>query len=268
MKWNIKRTMELKKAITANRDLMQELSKVVKALLKEYKIDLANKSYVFEPRVFNYTQKEIPEISVKAREMLFKSLLDERIAGGIIIDGAVARVAREWREYFFKCIPECGGLDPRFLKYLDSLRINDWISDDPIPVIQSYDLIKVMVGNRKLMDNFSQKVFPMLERNGIKLNENEGCVFTPLVFDTPAYAQKVGTTRQTSTLRGFGPQILADSNPLPPGPSQSIRLRIQPFPGIIDGPWGSTPGIIIDRWWWIGIPAPELLVALDKMRNM
>ena len=47
MRWNIRRTMELKKAIATNRDLMQELSKVVKTLLKEHKIDLTNKSYVF-----------------------------------------------------------------------------------------------------------------------------------------------------------------------------------------------------------------------------
>lgn len=268
MKWNIKRSLELKKAITTNRDLMQELSRTVETLLKDHKIDLSNKSYVFEPRVFNYTQQEIPEISVKAREVLFKTLLDELIAGGIIIDGAAARLAREWHEYISKCIPECGGLDPIFLEKLNFLRIHEFIADDPIPIVNSLDLIKLMVGNPKLMVNFSQRVFALLGKHGIKFDENEGCVFTPLVFDPPVYAQKVGTTKQASNLRGFGPQILADSNPLPPGLSHSIHMKVPPFPGIIDGPWGLTPGTIIDRWWWVGIPAPELLSALDKMRNL
>ena len=268
MRWNFRRSMELKKVITTNRELMQELSKTVEILLKDHKIDLTNKSYVFEPRVFNYTQKEIPEISAKARRMLFKSLLDDRVAGGIIIDGAVARVAAEWHDYIHKCIPECGGLDAKFLEKLDFLRVRDYVSDDPLPLIDSYDLIKRMIGNQELMVQFSQNVFGLLERNGFKLNENEGCVFTPHVFDTPVYAQKVGIARQTSKLRGFGPQIIANSNPLPAHSSKYVRLRVQPFPGIIDGPWGPTPGIIIDRWWWIGIPAPDLLIALDKMRNL
>ncbi len=267
MRWNFNRSMEIKKAISTNPDLMQELSKTVQTLLKEHKIDLSDKSYVFEPRVFNYTQKELPDIKVKAQESLFQSLLAKGISGGIIIEGEVASIADKWDSYVFLHLPEHGGMNPMLLERLGFFRIHDKIYDDPIPVMDSYGLIKRMVGSKELMVQFSEKVFGLMERHNIKLKEDEGCVFTPIVFDTPIYAQKVGTARQTSKLLGFGPQILADSNPLPAHPSLNVLKAIQPFPGIIDGIWGPTAGVIVDRWWWVGIPAPELLVALDKIRN-
>jgi hypothetical protein len=45
-------------------------------------------------------------------------------------------------------------------------------------------------------------------------------------------------------------------------------MRIKPFPGIIEvRDQFLVPGVIFHRWWWIGIPAPELLVALDRIRE-
>ena len=129
-------------------------------------------------------------------------------------------------------------------------------------------LIKQIVGNKELLADFSKTVYGLLERKGIRFAGNEGCVFTPFVFETPVYAQKVAVVSDIKRVRGFGPQVLADSNPLPAINPYAYRLRIKPLPGIIEGPWGPTPGVILDRWWWIGIPAPEMLVALDKMRSM
>ena len=129
--------------------------------------------------------------------------------------------------------------------------------------IKSEGLMRKMVGNKELMNDFSKSVFDLLKNHGIKFRANEGCVFTPMVFETPVYAQKVGRARSLSQVQGFGPQVYAE-----PAAQAEAKIKVIPFPGIIEFPGGRTPGVIIHDFWWVGIPAPEMLKALDMMRNM
>lgn len=260
MKWDIKRSGEIKKTITENEKLIRELSEATDKVLKKHSIELKGMSYVFEPRVFTMDPAEAPEIMMRSRQAMVTAIMDDLIKKGseanmdIVLDSSK----------FMKCLPECGGMDPITLKVLERSRISEWIDDAPTPVsITSADLMKRIVGNKALLRELSAAIFGILEQNGISFKGNEGCVFTPVVFETPLYAQKVAAADELKQIRGFGPQVYAD-----PTPEPAVGLRLKPFPGIIDTPWGPTVGIIIHCWWWIGIPAPEILHALDVMKKI
>jgi hypothetical protein len=156
-------------------------------------------------------------------------------------------------------------MDPISLKILEKLRIRDMVSDDPVPIRESAQLMRRITGNKKLMAALSKGLFAELEAAGITFGRQEGCVFTPIVFEAPVYAQKVGAVSEFARMEGFGPQIYAAADP---SPDPWAAMRIKPFPGIIEvRDQFLVPGVIFHRWWWIGIPAPELLVALDRIRE-
>lgn len=259
MKWDIKRSEELKKRIAEDEKLTRSLSNSVDEILKKYRIELKNMSYVFEPRVFTMSPDEAPEVMIKSSEAMLIELIQDSYKRGF----TAKDILGTWNELLWLCLPECGGMDPLTLRKLEKFRILDVISDDPIPVVApSAGLIKKIVGNRELLTDFSESIFGILEKHGITFKENEGCVFTPVVFETPIFAQKVAVAERTQQIRGFGPQVYAD-----PTPEPAVRAKLRPLPGIIVAPWGPTVGIIWPPWWWIGIPAPEMLRALDIMRE-
>lgn len=257
MKWNIEKSDELKETIAKDGELMGKLSNAVDNVLKNHGIKLGDMSYVFEPRVFTMSPDEAPEVIRKSREAMLVAIIGDLYKKRVAEDSSIIAAAR----VPLHCIPYCGGIDPRTLSVLEDFRVKEDL-DDPVPIIRtSESFIKQIVGNTELLNEFSNSVFEILEGRGIKFEENEGCVFTPVVFETPIFAQKVAVAEQSQQIRGFGPQIYADPTPEP-------AIMVRPFPGIIEAPWGPTPGVIIDRWWWIGIPAPEMLRALDVMRGV
>lgn len=260
MEWNIEKSDELKETIAKDEELMRELSDTVDEVLKNHGIKLGDMSYVFEPRVFTMSPDEAPEVIRKSREAMHVAIIRDLYKKRVAEDSSIIDPAIVPRH----CIPYCGGPDPRFLSVLEDFRVKKDL-DDPVPIIRtSESFIKQIVGDEKLLNEFSKSVFGILESGGIKFGENEGCVFTPVVFETPIFAQKVAVAEHSQQIRRFGPQIYADPTPQP---ALTARVNLKPFPGIIEAPWGPTPGVIIDRWWWIGIPAPEMLRALDVMRE-
>jgi hypothetical protein len=263
MKWNISRSEEIKKKIASNEDLMRKLSETVESTLKRHEIMLGPMSYVFEPRVFNFKPDEAVELTSVAHDAMIRDLIVDLHKKGML-----PNIAKWSIDKFIprKCIPECGIIDPTTLRILEKYRIADKlyegpiISDDPVPIAERF--MKQIVGNKALLTELSDSMFKILNDSDIKLKQGEGCVFTPMIYEKPVYAQRISLPKAES-LSGFSPQIFADPTPEP------AILRLKPLPGIIDIPRiGPTPGIVIDRlWWWIGIPAPEMLSALDIMRN-
>ena len=256
MKWNIERSDELKETIAKDKELMEELSSAVDNVLKNHGINLGDMSYVFEPRVFTMSPDEAPEVIRKSREAMHVAIIRDLYKKRVAEDSSIIDPAIVPRH----CIPYCGGPDPRFLLVLEDFRVKKDL-DEPVPIIRtSESFIKQIVRDEELLNEFSKSVFGILKRREITFEGDEGCVFAPVVFETPIFAQKVAVAEQSQQIRGFGPQIYADPTPEP-------AIQVRPFPGIIEAPWGPTPGVIIDRWWWIGIPAPEMLQALDVMRE-
>lgn len=269
MEWNVKKSIEIKEKIASNEELMKQLSSLTQGILEKYKVKLDGISYVFEPRVFTMDASEAPEIWLKSRKAMTKTYIEEY--------DVLNRWSIDISRYNMKCLPTCGPKDPWSLRILEDLRFSDYIKDDPVPVwneasaipitlpkpIPSEYLINRIVADEKLLIELSESIFNVLHEQGITFEENEGCVFTPVAFDTPVYAQKVGRAESIEMISGFGPQVIDQ-----PESYAQNAIRIDPFPGIIEfDHYGPIPGLIWDWWWWVGIPAPELLVALDKYRE-
>ena len=107
----------------------------------------------------------------------------------------------------------------------------------------------------------SRKIFALLREHGLQFDKDEGCVFTPMVVESPVYAQMAANKDALDSYCSFGPQVLG-------APDLDIEGAMPvPLPGVIPLDFGDVPGIIFHKWWWSGIPAPDLLRALDVMRE-
>ncbi len=275
MKWLMEESEKFRNKIIQNEELIYQLSTSVDEILKKFGIDLKNMSYIFEPRIFSIEPQEFPEIMIKSRKAMERlDIEDFRKEMLLAMEKKSNQSISDWFGYIKykhleglkrKCIPLCGGIDPRTLRELENFRISEVLKIDPNQYLSASEgLIMQIVGNNKLLKELSDSIFSIINEKGIKLDKNEGCVFTPLVFETPIYSQKIVISDDFEHYRGFGPQIYAGSKSLP------SLMKIQPFPGIIESSKlpGLTPGVILDHWWWIGIPAPEMLKALDILREM
>jgi hypothetical protein len=266
MKWNIEKSEEVKKRIAEDEGLMTELSNSIDGVLKKHGIALRNKdmSYVFEPRVFNMKMVEASEVMAKAHEAMFRDFVAWLREKGLTAEG-IRREIRDMLKWGPRCLPECGIIDPTTLRVLEKIRMVSLVEPitlpgDPEPLTDS--LMRQIVGDKDLLTELSESIFGILKEHDISFYEDEGCVFVPCIFETPIFAQRV-SIEDKSQIRGFGPQIYA-------GPSAQSAIRIKPFPGIIEirGVIRPTPGVFIDPKWWIGIPAPEMLHALQLMREV
>lgn len=258
MRWNAKRSADIKKKMAKDEELLRKISDSVHEILKKHGTELGNMSYIFEPKVFNIKPDELSEVMVKANKEMFKDFIVDLEKKGLLDPTWIIRKIR-----LGKCIPECGIIDPINLRVLEKFRLVDQLADDPVPVtMNSERLMRKIVGNKELLTELSETVFSILGEHGIKLGKNEGCVFTPCVFEKPIYAQKVSLADDYRQTRGFDPQIFADPSPQP------VIVDRRPFPGIIERRGLLLPAVRVWPWWWIGIPAPEMLRALDIMREL
>ena len=193
MKWDIEESEKIKETIGKNPELMEKLGVAVADIFSNYKIKLNNMSYVFEPRIFTMAPKEAPEIIIKSR----KSMLIENIVNlyNYKVDPEYFLWWIEKMKELIRnllCLPECGIPDPLTLDILEQFRILEEFSIKPDTIISTSEiLIKQIVGNKNLLTDLSESIFSILKQNGMPFNGNQGCVFTPIVFETPIYAQKV-----------------------------------------------------------------------------
>lgn len=252
MKWNIKKSDEIKLRIAKDEALMKTLSSKMEAVFEKHKIKLGNKSYLFEPRVFMVDPEEIPSFGIQSREALTKTVIAD-----FFDRGAGYYLEDIWRYIIRKPFP--GIPNPALLEKIERLRVADLAQANVIR--DSIDLTESIIGNKKMMAELSSTIFDVLQKRDFNFADNEGCIFVPIVTEKPVYAQKVARANRAAEVIGFGPQIVADPTPEP----------IMPVPGIIEVTIGGvkvmTPGVIAKRWWWVGIPAPEMLKALDVIRQ-
>ena len=259
MKWNIKKSNDIKLRIAKDEKLMEALSSQIATLFSKHKVQLGDKTYLFEPRIFSVDKEELPFLSTKSREAFTQAVISDMFARleGDYVDELATNIP------IFE--PEIGIPSPEFLMRIEDLRIYSFVENKRI--YSSSSLARAIVGNKDLMTALSTSVFGILKDHNIVFGENEGCLFTPIVTERPVYAQKVAVAETAREVRGFGPKVLTvmDSNPLP------ARTLSRANPGLLelklDGDNILTAGIIIDRWWWIGIPAPEFLQGLRVMRK-
>jgi len=274
MKWNIEMSEQIKKKIAEDEKLMRKLSESVDGILRKHGIEFRNMSYVFEPRAFTMSREEAPEVMMKSRGAMLLEIVEDLYKRGFTAEDISTQYALVDPTLLPKvCLPLCGIPNPFTLRVLDELRIVERLSGDPrkkggiiIDMMPEGGVIieacRWLVGNKVLLTELSESIFRILEEHGIKFGRNEGCVFTPFLFEKPIFAQKVSVA-DTSKMRGFGPQVYAGPTPQP------AIVRVKPLPGIISAPeLPPIPGVIFPPWWWIGIPAPEMLRALDMIRKV
>ena len=145
MQWNSQKSMELKGKIAQNPELMEKLTRCVEQVFEEFKVELPGASFVFEPRIFSLKNGDAPELASRSRAAMLSELLnnlaEEAPANSItdIVDS----------DRFRACLPQCGPMDPISLKILEKLRIRDVVSDDPVPIRESAQLMRRITGNKK-----------------------------------------------------------------------------------------------------------------------
>lgn len=265
MKWDIEKSNMLKEKIAENEELMTKLSSMTDKILKKHNIKLNGFSYVFEPRVFQIDLHEIPEVMMKSRAAMVAAISDDLvgIGSGASLDRSMTALKHLY------CLPYCGPIDPTTLAKLEKIRLTEIAHDsvyemrstqDPVP--HAPLLMNQIMGRKELLKELSESIFGILKDNGIELGENEGCVFTPILFETPIFAQKVTSSEKLSKIHGFGPQVYAS-----PTSQSTPTIQVRPFAGVIEHGDVKTVGVVVDSWWWIGIPAPEILSALDAVRE-
>lgn len=273
MKWDIKKSNKLRERISENEELMRKLSSVTEEVLKKHGIELEGLSYVFEPRVFQMDPEEITEATMKSR-----AAMDAAVSEDLVVKSSGAVSGRSIADFFLSRLPYCGPLDPITLARLEKIRISNiathlsgsWIlktTQDPIPAV---DLAKItrqfmdqIMGRKELLRDFSESVFGVLKEYGIEFARNEGCVFVPVLFETPIFAQKVAVSKKLPEIHGFGPQVLGS-----PALQPTVGGEIESFAGVIEYGNVQTVGVILPKWMIVGIPRPEILRVLDRVREV
>jgi hypothetical protein len=253
MKFNITKSNEIKRTIALDKTLLKNLSNTIAEILKKHNIDLGKNSYIFEPRVFVAEAKELPYIEKNSVKAFTKHVLEDFISRENDL---------RWEEYRFK-VPRISidGIYPKpYLDLMDKLRIVDNIKLKEIKNTQS--LIRGISGNRKLMGELSEAIFPMLEEKGMQLDKGETCVFVPVVAPTPTYIQKLGVKQSLEQLNGFEPFVFAKASVKPSFEPQAGLIIID---DLLAKPFDAA-AIFIDRRWTIGIPSPELIRDLSIFR--
>lgn len=274
MKWDIKKSNKLRERIAENEELMRKLSSVTEEVLKKHGIELEGLSYVFEPRIFQMDPEEITEATMKSRAALDAAVSEELVVKSL---GEVSGRSIADSVYLSR-LPYCGPLDPVTLAWLEKIRIPNIAvrnpesmilktTQDPVPAI---DLAKItrqfmdqIMGKKELLRDFSESVFGVLKEYGIEFARNEGCVFIPVLFETPIFAQKVAVSKKLPEIHGFGPQVLGT-----PTLQSTVSQEIESSAGVIEYGNVQTVGVTLPRWMIVGIPRPEILRALDIIREV
>jgi hypothetical protein len=140
---------------------------------------------------------------------------------------------------------------PELLEALEQYRLNELTPEPGMP------LAKQIIGNKELFRELSECVSSVLKEHGVVISEDVMYVFSPIVYKKPIFAPEMLMSvipSQFLTIMS-GDQIKATPLPLP-GPAKWL-LASEVYTPVIPLP----PPTPVD-----GIPAPELLYALDRFR--
>lgn len=147
-------------------------------------------------------------------------------------------------------MPFPGIPQPEFLRIIEKYRV---ISDPkPEPAMP---LREQVLRNKELLMELSEAVSSVLNEHGVAISEDVMHVFSPIVYKKPIFAHEMFMSMQSSK---FTPVVFTH-------PLEAIPIHI---PELARWLWASavyTPTIPIPPPTPIdGIPAPELLYALEK----
>lgn len=145
-----------------------------------------------------------------------------------------------------------GPLDPQLAVLLDKDRISTARILDPTPEPAKTDLRTQILNDPKLFLQLSEALTEVLSKHDVSFEANETFAFIPVVVDKPMFKGQ-----------------LAAGTPMPIPPSVQAMIMAERRLWEIhlteelefDFEIEFDPGVIID-----GIPAPEILVALEQVR--
>ena len=140
-----------------------------------------------------------------------------------------------------------GPLDPEIAKVMDQERITYQSKEEPDPEPWRSRLRKEILRSPQLFMQLSQVMAKVLAEHGITFARDETFAFVPVLVKKPVFAGELAT-----------PTI-----PLPP-PRLAAMFSVHSWwerHHAEEFEWEFDPGVIID-----GIPAPEILLALEKQR--
>jgi hypothetical protein len=133
---------------------------------------------------------------------------------------------------------------PDILQHLEKYRVTELTPE------LAMSLGEQIIRNKELLGELSEGVSNVLKEHGVAISEDVTYVFSPVVYKKPTFAHEMFMNVTPSM---FASMVAADPTPQPAIASATVlRASESASMGII------TP---ID-----GIPAPELLYALDKLR--
>jgi hypothetical protein len=264
--WNPEASQELKRRIATDVKLMKELTQVIQSSFEKHQIDLKDHSYLFEPRIFELGSHNKSSLWEDASGELARALFTQLYHFEPLVLNLAAETSYQEIRYPWSLV---GPLDPDFLRILEKHRLLDSIKDtlnqfkdDPVPISPTLSVMQQIVNNHTLLQEISEGIFGVLAQNGIQFQDNQSCVFVPIVFEAPVYAQQIGMVSQIEDIKGFGPEIYSDSNPLPAKVADAGLIKVMTPANAV-----FVPAIRIRDIWIEGIPAPEMLRALDVMRE-
>lgn len=161
-----------------------------------------------------------------------------------IFAGPVRRVGKTelppwWWPWWWKGLPA-----PEILQHLEKYRVTESTAEPDMPLGEQ------ILGNKELLHELSETVSSVLKEHGVAISEDVTYVFSPIVYKKPTFAHEMFMDVTPSQ---FAATIAAD-----PTPEPAIASAI-----VLKASESASIGIVtpID-----GIPAPELLYALDKLR--
>jgi len=107
-----------------------------------------------------------------------------------------------------------------------------------------------IIRNKELLGELSEAVSSVLKEHGVVISEDVMYVLSPIVYKKPTFAHEMFMSASPSK---FAPMVFADPTPEPARWlwASAVYSPVIPLP----------PPTPLD-----GIPAPELLYALDKLR--
>ena len=133
---------------------------------------------------------------------------------------------------------------PEILRHLEKYRVMESTPELDMPLGEQ------ILGNKELLHELSETVSSVLKEHGVAISEDVTYVFSPIVYKKPTFAHEMFMSVSPSK---FAPMVFADPTPEPARwlRASAVYTPVIPLP----------PPTPLD-----GIPAPELLYALDKLR--
>ncbi len=134
---------------------------------------------------------------------------------------------------------------PEILRHLEKYRVTELTPEPDMPLGEQ------IIRNKELLGELSEAVSTVLKEHGVVISEDVTYIFSPVVYKKPTFVHEMFMRVNQSK---FEAMVFADPTP---EPARRLLWASAVYSPVIPLP----PPMPID-----GIPAPELLYALEKFR--